>query len=149
MSEGKWVEAKHEDIREGDVVRVTRKITPQTTITEGKVTLYKEHGAGLGTALWNIEDFENFYDYEFVPDSEGYVSTLERFVPPFKWPTKLGAVVTGKDEDGTYKIVLVEELPDDPEGALWWTSEWGTVNRYDMEGLDDLTVVSEGVTVKV
>lgn len=148
MTEGKWVPANHEDIREGDVVRVTVKNGPQTTITEGRVTRYAQHGEGLNQPMWSIEDFENFYSHEFVPDVDGDCSALERFVAPFQWPTKLGAVVKGTDEDGSYTIVLVKLAQDNnPEYHYWWSVEWGVVTASDLFGLDDLTVVSEGVTV--
>lgn len=149
MSEGIWVEAKHKDIREDDVVRVTHKDGPQTTITEGKVTKCHTSGAVLGELVWTIEDYENFYEHEFRPDEDGDFATLERFVPAFVWPTKLGAVVTGKDEDGEYTIVLVKLAHDlKPDYHFWWSDEWGTVTASDLTGLEDLTMVSEGVTVE-
>lgn len=148
MSEGKWVEAKHEDIRKGDAVRVTRKDGPQTITTEGKVTHYEEGGNASRKTSWTIENFEYFYDYEFVPNSDGEFSTLERFVPAFEWPTKLGAVVTGKDEEGEYTAVLVYVPVNTPGKPVWWTAEWGVTGAEDLSGLEDLTVVSEGVTVE-
>lgn len=146
MSEGKWVEAKHEDIREGDVVRVTTKEGPKTTVVEGKVT--KVAPRWNGEYLWSIENFENFYPNEFEPDDDGEFSTLERFVPAFEWPTKLGAIVQGRDGDDTVYAVLVEVAETEDNIPLFWTKEWGSVNMYDIEGLEDLTVVSEGVTVE-
>lgn len=146
MSEGIWVKAKHGDIREDDVVRVTSKDGPQTTITEGRVTKCHTSGAVLGELVWTIEDFENFYEHEFRPDEGGDFATLERFVPAFEWPTKLGAVVTGKDEDGEYTAVLV--YVRSAEDHVWWTTEWGVVSVDEISGLEDLTVVSEGVTVE-
>ena len=147
MTEGKWVKAKHGEIEEGNVVRVTTKEGPQTVITEGNVTNAIVNRDG--SKVWTIENFENFYDHEFVPDADGDFATLERFVPPFTWPTKLGAVVTGKDEDGSYTIVLVKLAHDNnPDYHFWWSDEWGTVTAADLSGLEDLTVVSEGVTVK-
>lgn len=146
MSEGTWVQAKHEDIREGDVVRVTHKEGPKTTIIEGKVTAYNPDGYGRGNASWSIEDFENFYAYEFEvdKDSDEAPPTLERFVPPFEWPTKLGAIVTGSDAGDLVTAVLVRNLTQ----TLWWTADWGVVTEHDLRDLKDLTVVSEGATVE-
>lgn len=149
MSEGTWVKAKHGDIRNGDVVRVTTKNGPQTIITEGTVTRHQKSSLNVSDLVWTVEDYENFYEHEFEPDEDGEFSTLERFVPAFVWPTKLGAVVTGKDEDGSYTIVLVQLSYDNkPEYHLWWSSDWGTVTASDLSGLEDLTVISEGVTVE-
>lgn len=148
MSEGTWVKAQHKDIREDDVVRVTEKNGPQTTITEGRITRYEENGEGPGKSMWTIENYENYFGDEFVPDADGDRATLERFVPPFEWPTKLGAVVTGKDEDGEYTAVLVYVPVNSAENNLWWTAEWGATEAGDISGLEDLTVISEGVTVK-
>lgn len=144
MSEGTWKDAKHEDIREGDVVRVTHKDGPQTTITEGKVTNYDPVGTAGG--VWCIENFDNFFADEF---RNGTDTTLERFEPAFVWPAKLGAVVTGSAHGKTVYMVLVEEVKSAADAVpLWWTKERGIVNMFDVEGLEDLTVVSEGVTVK-
>jgi len=145
MTEAIWEPAKYEDIKAGDTVRVTRKDGPQTTITEGKVTVLSR--LSNGEAYWDVADYENFYAYEFAEKEEGEVSTLERLKPAFSWPTKLGAVITADNDGEAVTAVLVELDTDDPEWALWWTTQWGSVNKADLEGLTDLTVVSEGVTV--
>lgn len=143
LSEGTWVEAKHGDIKEGDVVRVTFREGPKTTITEGKVTkvLTREWN---GQNVWSVENYENFYPNEFEPDDDGEFSTLERFIPPFNWPTKLGAVVSGKDDGKLVHAVLVRE----GNQSVWWTAELGISTVYDLSYWTELTVVSEGVTVE-
>jgi hypothetical protein len=146
MSEGKWVKVKHGEIEEGDVVRVISKDGPQTITTEGKVTSIIVHRDG--EKVWSIENFESFYSREFIPDEDGNFATLERIVPPFKWPTKLGAVVRGENEDEDVYAVLVEEAKSKDDIPVFYTKEWGVVNMYDIEGLEDLTVVFEGVTVE-
>jgi len=146
MDEGKWVAVKHGEVQKGDRVRVTTKEGPQTITTEGTVTLVSENR--FDGRAWSIEDFENFYAHEFEPDDDGKFATLERFVPPFTWPTKLGAVVKGRDMEGSYVAVLVKLAHDlNADYHLWWSAEWGTVTAADLSGLEDLTVVSEGVTV--
>ena len=148
MSEGKWVAAKFEDVEKGDTVRVVRKEGPQTVITEGKVTEKSPPTQWRGVT-WMVENYETFYDNEFVPDEDGFVSSLEKLVPPFEWPTKLGAVVTGTDDAGKYSLVLVKlSRNGSAENHQWWSYEWGIVTPRDVSGLENLTVVSEGVTVE-
>lgn len=147
-AEGKWVSVRHEDVREGDIVRVTLKEGPQTTTTEGKVTSYDPHGYRQNKSMWCIENFENYYGYEFeAEDDEDVVPTLERLVVPFTWPSKVGAVVKLKDADGEYTAVMVYKATSSAEDDVWYTIEWGLTDVGELGNFEDLTILSEGVSV--
>lgn len=146
MSKGEWVPAKHEDIRKGDVVRVTTKDGPQTIIVEGKVTSYDPNGRSQGEPSWCVENFESYYSDEFEPVRDS-VSTLEKFVPEFEWPTKLGAVVMGKwdgrsaDDYQTFVRVMTGE-----KHCAWFHVEGGNFYGTDelgRMGMDYRVVESE------
>lgn len=141
----KWEQISFRDVVLGDEVKLVHKDGHQKIITKGKVT----KRATLGD-WFEIDNEESFYPYEFdANETEGSPTKLYRKTKPFQWPNKLGAVVSGENEDGdTIPLVLVtvDDDKDDPYHD-WFHPLWGVVNKADVEHFKNLKVLSEGVDV--
>lgn len=138
-----WQETKFEDIKAGDFVKYVVTSANKKTIVKGEIGAFDSSDTS-----WAIGSGEWAYSPQYSLEC-GEKAKYFRKVKPFAWPTKLGAVVTGKDEDGEYTIILVKLSHDGKaDYHLWYSDEWGTVTASDLTGLEDLTVVSEGVTVE-